>query len=637
MKKFKTESQKLLDLMINSVYTNKEIFLRELISNASDATDKLHFKSLTDTDMKINNDDLKINISYDKEARTITVSDNGIGMNKDALDKNLGTIAHSDSQSFKSENAEDQGDAVDIIGQFGVGFYSCFMVSERVEVVSRAYGEDEAHKWESDGVRGYTISVATRTHNGTDVIMHLKPNTDEEDYDVFLNDYKLQELVKKYSNYVRYPVIMEVTKSRQKPKPEDAGDDYVPEWENYTETETINSMVPIWKKRKSDVSDEDYNHFYTSEFHDVHDPLRTISFHAEGSLNYDALLFIPAKAPDDLFTRDFKRGPQLFSSNVLIQENCEDLIPEHYGFVRGVVDSQDLTLNISRETLQQNHQLKAIERRIEKKVTAELTNMLKEDREAYEGFYEEFGEVMKFGIYHSYGACRDTVEDLLMFHSAKLEKMVTLKEYLDAMPEGQDAIYYNTGEDADKMSKMPAVVGLLNKGFDVLLCTQTVDDFCLTMLGSYADTQFKNAASADTDVATDEEKDAARATEEDNKEMLETMKEALGDDVEKVVVSTRLNSEKDMAACVTADGPMSFGMENVMKQMPGAPAFSVKRVLELNAKHPVFEALKRASDAGEKEKVGDYAILLLDMSLLVEGLPVNDTMTLANKISKLMG
>lgn len=636
MKKFKTESQKLLDLMINSIYTNKEIFLRELISNASDAIDKLHFRSLTDNSISIDSSTLAIHLNFDKVARTITVSDNGIGMTQDQLDRNLGTIAHSDSQEFKTENSDQQGGDVDIIGQFGVGFYSSFMVAEKVEVVSRAFGEDEAWVWESDGIKGYTIKPSQRDTHGTDVILHLKQDTAEEDYDVYLTDYKLKELVKKYSNYVRYPIIMEVTHSRQKPKPEDAGEDYVPEWENYTEVETVNSMIPIWKRSKSEVSDEDYAQFYKSEFHDVNDPLRTISFHAEGSLNYDVLLFIPSKSPDNLFTREYKKGPQLFSSNVMIQEHCEELLPDYFNFVRGIVDSQDLTLNISRETLQQNSQLKAMARRIEKKIKAELENLLKTDREAFEGFWGEFGDVLKFGIYHSYGSARDVIEDFLMFHSAKEDRLVTLREYVDAMPEDQEAIYFASGDDLERVAKMPAVAGVMNRGYDVLLGSESLDDFCLTVLGTYAEKDIKNASAADTDVSTEEEKKEAETVAEDNKELLETMKEALGDKVERVAISTRLTSAKDMAACITADGPMSFGMESVMKSMPGAPAFNLKRVLEINAKHPVFEALKSASDLGQKEKVGEYAVLLLNQSLMVEGLPVDDPIAFAAAVSKLM-
>ena len=432
MRKFKTESKKLLDLMINSIYTNREIFLRELISNASDAVDKLYFKSLTDTSVQLTKDQLGIDVSFDKDARTITVSDNGIGMTQEDLDRNLGTIAHSDSMAFKQENAEQQGDDVDIIGQFGVGFYSAFMVAKSVRVVSKAYGEEQAWAWESDGVEGYTIEAAERETNGTDVILTLKDNTEEENYDQFLSEYGLKDLIKRYSNYVRYPVRMEVEKSRQKPKPEDAGDDYKPEYEQYTEVETINSMVPIWKRGKSDVKQEEYNEFYKQTFHDFTDPAATFSIHAEGALSYDALLFIPGRAPYDLYSKDYKKGLELYSSNVLIMEKCEDLLPDHYNFVRGVVDSQDLTLNISRETLQQNNQLRAIARKVEKKITSELKKMLKNDRAGYEKFFENFGRGLEYGIYTSYGMLKDELAELLLFYSAKEQKMVTL----DRVPGG---------------------------------------------------------------------------------------------------------------------------------------------------------------------------------------------------------
>ena len=414
MRKFKTESKKLLDLMINSIYTNREIFLRELISNASDAVDKLYFRSLTDKDIQLSKDELGIRVAFDKDARTVTVSDSGLGMTKDELDRNLGTIADSDSMEFKADNADAQGDDVDIIGQFGVGFYSAFMVASKVRVVSKAYGSDEAWAWESDGVEGYTIEEAQREGHGTDVILTLKDNTDDDNYDTFLSEFGLKNLIKRYSNYVRYPVQMEVSKTRELPKPEDAGDDYTPEYEDYTEVETINSMIPIWKRSKSEVTDEEYNEFYKTDFHDFTDPARTFSIHAEGALSYDALLFIPGRAPYDLYSKDFKKGLALYSSNVLIMEKCEELLPDHFNFVRGVVDSQDLQLNISRETLQHNSQLRAIAKKIEKKITSELKKMRDNDREEYEKFFENFGRGLEFGIYNSYGMLKDQLADLLL-------------------------------------------------------------------------------------------------------------------------------------------------------------------------------------------------------------------------------
>ena len=651
MQKFKTESKKLLDLMINSIYTNREIFLRELISNASDAVDKLYFKSLTDSDVQLAKDELKINVSFDKEARTVTVSDSGIGMTKDELDKNLGTIAHSDSLSFKQENAEKQGDDVDIIGQFGVGFYSAFMVAKKVRVVSKAFGSDEAWAWESDGVEGYTIEPAEREDHGTDVILTLKDNTDEEGYDTYLSEYGLRDLIKRYSNYVRYPVQMEVTKSRQKPKPEDAGDDYKPEYEQYTEVETINSMIPIWKRRKQDVKPEEYNEFYKQTFHDFADPARTFSIHAEGALSYDALLFIPSQAPFDLYSKDYKRGLELYSSNVLIMEKCEDLLPDHYNFVHGVVDSQDLTLNISRETLQHNSQLRAIASKVEKKITSELKKMRDHDREAYEKFFENFGRGLEFGIYNSYGMLKDELGGLLLFYSAKQQKLVTLDEYLEAAPKDQKAIYYAAGDSIDRLAKMPIVKTVLGKGYDVLLCTKDVDEFCFQAMMNYGPEpekdadgkdvegtgpkELKNVASGDLDLATEDEKKQAEEASKEHEDLFKAMKEDLGDAVTKVAVSSRLD---DAPACITAAGPVSLEMERIMSKMPdaGGAAPKSERVLELNAKHPVFQVLVDAQKAGDADKVKLYAEILYNQALIVEGMPVDDPVAYANAVTKLM-
>ena len=491
MRQFKTESKKLLDLMINSIYTNKEIFLRELISNASDAVDKLNFKSLSDGSVQLDGEDLAIRVSFDKEARTLTISDNGIGMTAEELEKNLGTIAHSGSQEFKAENAESQGDAVDIIGQFGVGFYSAFMVAKHVRVVSRAYGSDEANVWESDGLDGYTIEPGERFGHGTDIILTMRDNEPGENgepgenYDRYLSEWGIKDLIRRYSNYVRYPIQMMVTKSRQKPKPEDAGDDYTPEYEDYQELETVNSMTPIWKKRKDDVEQSDYNEFYKSTFHDYEDPARTVSFHAEGTLEYDALLFVPGRAPFDLYSRDYEKGLALYSSNVLIMDKCAELLPDYYNFVRGVVDSADVSLNISRETLQHDRQLRAIARRVEKKITSDLEDMRDNDRETYETFFENFGRGLKYGIYSSYGSKADELADLLLFWSAREKKMVTLREYAEAMPEGQKAIYYAAGDDRDRLSKMPVVTGVLARGYDVLLLTADVDEFTFQSMREY--------------------------------------------------------------------------------------------------------------------------------------------------------
>ena len=656
MKQFKTESKKLLDLMINSIYTNKEIFLRELISNATDAIDKLSFESLTNPDVKVDQSSLAIRLSFDKDARTITVSDNGIGMTKEELDKNLGTIAHSGSEQFKEENAEHQGSDMDIIGQFGVGFYSAFMVASKVRVVSRAYGADAAYAWESDGVSGYTVEEAKEGErsgaddHGTDVIVYLRDSTEEDDTDKYLSEWGLRELVEKYSNYVRHPIQMMVTKSRQKPKPEDAGDDYKPEYEEYQELDTLNSMTPIWKKRKGEVEQKDYDEFYTSTFHDWAKPARTISFHAEGTISYDALLFIPSEAPFDLYSKDYQKGLALYSSNVLIQEKCADLLPDYYNFVRGVVDSPDVKLNISRETLQQNAQLRAIARRVEKKITSELQDMRDNDREAYEKFFENFGRGLKFGIYNSYGSKADELADLLLFWSVKQNKYVTLKEYVDAMPEGQDRIYYAAGESRDRIQKMPVVSSALNHGFDVLLCTQDVDEFMFQVMRTYhvdavagdsehkgtdaRDLTFTNVSSKDVDFATEDEKADAKKTADENKDLFSAMKEALDGKVEDVTVAAGL---EDAPARVSAEGPVSLEMERVIAQGPEAgTAPKAKRVLELNAAHPVFGKLVAAEKAGNKDRLKLYGHILYDQALLVEGLPIDDPVEFASEVTKLM-
>ena len=672
MRKFKTESKKLLDLMINSIYTNKEIFLRELVSNASDAEDKLYLKSLTDPDVQLDQDSLSVRVTPDKDARTLTISDNGIGMTADELESNLGTIAHSGSEQFKEANAEHQGDDVDIIGQFGVGFYSAFMVAKQVKVVTRAWGEDVAHVWESDGLEGYTIEDGTREHCGTDVILTLKDDVEGTDgqeserYGSYLEEWTLKDLIRRYSNYVRHPIQMMVTKSRQKPKPDDAPDDYKPEYEDYTELETINSMTPIWKKSKADVKPEEYNEFYKSTFHDWEDPARTITFHAEGALEYDALLFVPAKAPFDLYSKDYEKGLALYSSNVLIMEKCADLLPDYYNFVRGIVDSPDVSLNISRETLQQNRQLHAIANRIEKKVTTELEAMRDQDRDAYEKFFEIFGRGLKFGIYQSYGQKADELADLLLFWSARENKLVTLAEYAKAMPEGQKAVYYAAGDSRDRLAKMPVVKAALDHGYDVLLCTADVDEFAFQAMRSYtakslpkhyedeaaaeaakkavADgaepevedrtLDLKNVAAGDVDFATEDEKKEAEEATKENEGLFKAIKEALGDKVTKVAVSARLT---DAPAAITSEGPVSLEMERVMAAGPDAgEAPKAQRVLELNAKHPVFAKLQAAEKDGDKDKLALYAGLLYDQALLVEGILPDDPVAFAQQVCELM-
>ena len=675
MRKFKTESKKLLDLMINSIYTNREIFLRELISNASDAIDKLYLKSLTDTSAQIDQANLAITVTPNKDARTLTISDNGIGMTAEELEKNLGTIAHSGSEEFKAANADKQGDAVDIIGRFGVGFYSAFMVAKEVSVVTRALGSEECNRWTSDGVEGYAIEAvpaddpAFRQTAGSDVILTLKDNADEASYDEYLEEYTLKDLIRRYSNYVRYPVQMMVTKSRQKEKPEDAGDDYKPEWEDYQELETINSMTPIWKKRGSDVTPEEYNEFYKSTFHDWEDPARTFSLHAEGTLEYDALLFIPGKAPFDLYSRDYEKGLELYSSNVLIMEKCADLLPDYYNFVRGVVDSADVTLNISRETLQQTRQLQAMERRIEKKVTSELESMRDNDRDDYVKFFENFGRGLKYGIYQSYGMKKDELGGLLLFWSAREQKYVTLQEYAEAMPEGQKAVYYAAGDDRDRLAKMPVVKAVLAKGYDVLLCTEDVDEFCFQAMrdfeakglpktyeddaareaaqkaqadGAKPETEdrtleLKNVSSGDLDLATEEEKKSAEEAAKANEDLFSAMKEALGEDVvTKVTVSARLTAADDAPSCVSAEGPVSLEMEKVLSAGSAPEDIKSQRVLEVNAAHPVFAKLQAAQQAGDKDKLALYTSLLYDQALLTEGLPVADPVAFAQNVCKLM-
>lgn len=651
MKKFKTESKKLLDLMINSIYTNREIFLRELISNASDAVDKLYFRSLTDTSIKVSKDDLAISVAFDKDTRTITVADSGIGMTKDELEKNLGTIAHSGSLEFKTENAESQGDDVDIIGQFGVGFYASFMVAQRVQVISRSYGSDETWMWESDGIEGYTVTeteelpsvFSTRAEqptHGTVIILHLKDNTEEEDYDLFLNEYELKNLIKRYSNYVRYPIQMECEVRHELPKPEDAGDDYKPEYETVLEIQTINSMIPIWKRRKSEVSQEEYNEFYKTDFHDFTDPARTISVHAEGALEYDALLFIPGRAPYDLYSKDYKKGLALYSSNVLIMEKCEELLPDYFNFVRGVVDSQDLTLNISRETLQHNSQLRAIANKLEKKIKSELVKMRDNDREEYEKFFENFGRGLKYGIYSSYGMEKHQLGELLLFYSAKEKKTITLNEYIANMPEGQSSIFYAAGESVDRLAKMPIVKTIQDKGFDVLLCTQDVDEFCMTAMHDYgADEEgkdakeLKNVAGGDLGLETEDEKSAAEAITKENEELFKTMKDALGDAVSKVVVSARLS---DTPACVTAEGPISLEMEKIMAMAPDGQNIKSDRVLEINAQHSIFKTLQEAQKENDTDKIKQYTNILYNQALITEGLPIEDPVAYAQAVCDLM-
>ena len=633
MKQFKTESKKLLDLMINSIYTNREIFLRELISNASDAVDKLYFKSLTDPSITVSKDDLFITVSFDKEARTISIEDSGIGMTKAELEENLGTIAHSGSQEFKTENEEEQGKDIDIIGQFGVGFYSAFMVAQKVTVTSRAWGADESYSWTSDGIEGYSIRKAKKQTHGTQIVLELKENTAEEDFDLFLSESELKSLIKRYSNYVRYPIKMECTKRVELPKPEGAGEDYQPQYESVMEIETLNSMIPIWKRRKSEVSEEEYDEFYKSDFHDYANPLRTISIHAEGTLSYDALLFIPSHAPYDLYSKDYKKGLALYTSNVLIVDKCEELLPDYFNFVRGVVDSQDLTLNISRETLQHNGQLRAIAQKLEKKIKSDLLKMLENDREAYESFFQNFGRGIKYGIYSSYGMDADKLSDLLLFYSASEKKMITLAEYLEKAAKDQSSIFYAVGESVDRLAKMPIVKTVLDKGYDVLLCTQDVDEFCMMAMNSFDERPLKNVAGGDLDLETEDEKEAAEAITKENESLFAAMKGALGDAVVRVAVSTRLS---DAPAAVTTQGPISLEMERMMAMGPDGEKIKADRVLELNPKHRVFDVLKQAEADGDTAKIELYSTILYDQALIIENMPIEDPVAYAQAVTSLM-
>ena len=630
MHQFKAESKKLMDLMINSIYTNRDIFLRELISNASDACDKRYFKSLTDTSIGITKDDLKIHIQPDKEARTLTITDNGIGMTKEDLEKNLGTIAKSGSLDFKTEN---QSDNIDIIGQFGVGFYSAFMVAQKVTVISRAQGADTAWKWESKGVEGYTITEADKDDVGTEIILVLKDDTDSENYSEYLDDYTIANLVKKYSDYIRFPITMYREKSRQKPKPEDAGDDYKPEYETYTELETLNSMVPIWKRPKSEVKDEDYNEFYKNKFMDYSDPLRVITSRTEGTATYTALLFVPGRTPYDYYTKEYEKGLALYASGVMIMEKCADLLPDYFSFIKGVVDSEDLSLNISRETLQKDSQLKLIRNSLEKKIKNELHAMLVNDREKYETFWKSFGRQIKFGVYGDYGMHKDLLGDLLMFYSAKEQKMVTLDEYIEKMSEGQKCIYFAAGDDTDRLGKLPNAQLVLNKGYDLLLCTEDVDEFCLQMMHDYKEKEFKNINAGDLGLETEEEKKAAEETANENKDLFEEIKKALNGKVKEVKVNPTL---QEHPVTLSSEGGISMEMEKVLRKMPGSGDVESTKVLELNPNHTVFAALKAAHEAGDTAKVDQYAELLYDQSLLIAGLPIEDPVAYAQLVCGLM-
>ena len=631
---FKAESQRLLDLMINSIYTHKEIFLREIISNASDAIDKLAYTALTDDKVGINRDEFAITITRDPENRTLTVSDNGIGMSKDEMIENLGTIAKSGSLGFKQ--AMEKNEDIDIIGQFGVGFYSAFMVASSITVISKKYGEDKAWKWVSDGADGYTIEETEKDAPGTDVIMTLKADTEDEKYSEYLEEYEIRSLIRKYSDYIRYPIRMEVTKSRpvEEPKDENAEgeENKAPEYESYTEMETLNSMVPIWQRDKKDVTEEEYETFYRDKFFDYNKPLRTIHYNVEGNVSFKALLYIPGKAPYDFYTKDYKRGLQLYSSGVLIMDNCEDLLPEHFRFVRGVVDSQDLSLNISREMLQHNRQLTIIARNIEKKIKSELKAMLENDREKYEEFYAAFGRQLKYGTVSDYGAHKEATQDLLLFYSHKQGKLVSLKEYVDAMAEGQEKIYYAPGENKERLSKLPQVETLTKKGYDVLLFTEDVDEFVPQTLMTYMEKPFCNVSTEDLGLQTEEEKKQAEEKAEEMKGLLTFVKETLGDRVKEVKLSSERGSHP---VCMTPAEGMSFEMEKYMKRANPEFAFPVGRVLELNPEHEAVQAMQKAMTE-DPEKAKDYAKLLCCQAQLMAELPLDDPYAYTELVCRLM-
>ena len=634
-KQFKAESKRLLDLMVNSIYTHKEIFLRELISNASDAEDKLAYKSLTDDTVEVKRKDLKITIVPDKQMRTLTISDNGIGMSKEDLESNLGTIARSGSGQFKAGLAEDDkaADKIDVIGQFGVGFYSAFMVADQVTVISRAWGSEEAWMWQSDGADGYTVTQCEKDAPGTDIIMHIKASGEDENYDQYLETYKLQELIKKYSDYIRYPIVMEVEDYRRKDKPADAPEDYKPEWETVKEWKTLNSMVPLWQRQKSKVKPEEYNAFYKEKFGDWQDPLAVIHTSAEGAVTYKAMLYIPAQTPYDFYTREYQKGLQLYSSGVLIMDKCADLLPDHFRFVRGVVDSADFSLNISREVLQHTRQLKVIATALEKKIKSELLKMQKEDREKYEKFWAAFGAQLKYGVVAEYGAHKEMLQDLLLFWSSKEGKNTTLAAYKDRMSEDQPYYYYACGESVDKIAKLPQVERILDKGYEILYCTEDVDDFVMKALGEVNGKQFKSVSDEDALPQTEEEKKAAEEKAEAGKDVLEAVKEALGDQVKNVRVSSILKSG---ACCLSADGPVSLEMEKYMSKLEGSDHPKADRVLELNPDAAPFAAIKKAVDAGDKDTVAKYAKLLYGQSLLMAGLPLEDPAEYAQMVCSLM-
>ena len=649
-KQFKAESKRLLDLMINSIYTNKEIFLRELISNASDAIDKLYYRSLTDKNVKVSKDELAIRITPDKEARTLTIEDNGCGMTKKELEDNLGTIAKSGSLAFKEaaaakeakadgKDATNGNDDVNIIGQFGVGFYSAFMVASKVRVESKAYGEEKAYAWESSGAEGYTIEECDKQDYGTKIILTLKQDDDDEKYSDYLAEYKIEELIRKYSDYIRYPIKMQVeheveVKDDEKSEEDSSKKDEPkqPKYEKVKCDEVLNSMIPIWKKNKSEVSEDDYNNFYQEKFSDYQKPIKTIRTSVEGDVSYTALLYIPSHMPYDYYTKEYKRGLQLYSNGVLIMDKCEDLLPDYFGFVKGLVDSPDLSLNISREMLQHDRQLKIIGRNLEKKIKSELLDMLKKNREEYDKFFTTFGTTLKFGVYNDFGLNKDNLKDLLMFYSSSEKKLVTLDEYVDRMKEGQNQIYYACGETIDKIELLPQVEAVKEKGYEILYLTENVDEFVLQVLLQHKEKKFVNVCANDVDLDSKEEKEALQKENEENKDMLTLMKEAIASGVQEVRFTHKL---KNHPVCLTSQGAVSVEMEKVINSMPNDQKVTAQTVLEINDSHPIAQKIKDLY-ANDKEELKKYTKVMYAQARLIEGLPVENPTEISNLVCEIM-
>ncbi|TPE20245.1 molecular chaperone HtpG [Clostridium perfringens] len=619
-REFKAESKRLLDIVINSIYTNREIFLRELISNASDAIDKVYYKTLGDSSLTFNKDDYYIKIKPNKEERTLTISDKGIGMTEAELDENLGVIAKSGSLQFKKEN--EIKDGFDIIGQFGVGFYSGFLVADKITVITKAFGADKAYKWESDGVDGYTISEAEKDSFGTDIILHLKANDEDENYDEFLEEYKLKSLIKKYSDFIRYPIKLDVTKSRVKEGTEN-------EQEEYVEEETVNSMVPLWRRNKNELTDDDYNNFYVEKRFGFDKPLRHMHISVDGMISYNSILYIPENIPYDYYTKEYEKGLELYSNGVLIMEKCSELLPDYFGFVKGIVDSQDLSLNISREMLQHDRQLSRIAKNIKTKIKNELESMMKNDRESYEKFYKSFGRQLKYGVYDDFGMNKDELKDLLMFYSSKEKKMVSLAEYVERMAEDQKYIYYAVGESNERIEKMPQTEMVLDKGYEILYFTEDVDEFAIKMLMNYKEKEFKSVSSGDLGIESEEEN---KKENEENKGIFEAMKDALGEKISAVKASSRL---KNYPVCLSSEGEVSIEMEKILSAMPNNQGVKAQKVLEVNTNHEVFNSLKDALE-NDKDKFNLYTKLLYNQALLVEGLSIEDPVDFTNDICKLM-